>query len=162
MRERIWYEMVEAKLRGIYAKLYLAEQRIINKRFNAFILLFSGSGVLGWAFWKDFPLVSSIIVCGMSLFKILGTEFLPNEKVFEKAERIVDFYFDYYNQLENLWYDHYNEIITDPECQKRFYSICGSEKEINKTVNEVIRKGSMKLLAKAEIECNLYFNKIFK
>ncbi|QDP86035.1 hypothetical protein FNJ88_10945 [Chryseobacterium sp. SNU WT5] len=161
MRERIWHEMVDAKLKGIYTKIYLAEQRKINKWFNAFILIFSASGVLGWSFWKDFPLATSILVSGMALFKIIGTEFLPNEKVFTKSEKIIDFYFNHFNQIENLWYDHYNYIVSDSEAQEKFYSIIKSESEINKIVNDVIRNQNSKMLSTAEIECDNYFKKIF-
>ena len=161
MRERIWHEMVEAKLRSTYAKFYLSQQRVINKRFNAFILIFSASGVLGWGVWKIFPFATSIVVTGMSLIKLIGTELLPNDKVFEKSEKIIDFYFDYFNQIENLWYDHYNYIIDDNEAQCRFYNIVATEKEINKIVNEIIRKPNKEFLTKSEEETDKYFEKVF-
>lgn len=162
MRDRIWHEMVEAKLRGYYAKLFLCEQRKVNKWFNAFILIFSASGVLGWSFWKDFPVLTSVVVSGMSLLKIIGTEFLPNEKVFEKADKVIDFYFDYYNQLEDLWYDHYNDIVEEGETKERFYRIVNTEKSINQMVNEIIRRQDLKILSKAELECTSYFDRVFK
>ncbi|WDF45287.1 hypothetical protein PQ459_10300 [Chryseobacterium sp. KACC 21268] len=162
MRDRIWYEMIQAKHRGIYCKFYLSQQREVNKWFNVFILLFSASGVLGWSFWKDLPLATSFIVAAMSLIKLIGTEMLPNDKVFEKSEKIIDFYFEYYNRLENLWYDHYNYNIDDDEAKTQFYEIVKSEKDINKVVNEVIRKANAKIHTRSENETTTYFNNIFK
>ncbi|MCY0967893.1 hypothetical protein [Chryseobacterium wangxinyae] len=161
MRERIWFEMVDAKLKSIYCGLYLAKQRTINKWFNIIIVVFSTSGVLGWSFWKDLPFATSIIIMIMSIVKLLGTELIPNDNTFKKIEKSIDLYCDYYNKLENLWYEFDNDKIDNDKAQRKFYLIVAGEKDISKIINEVIKTKNSSFQDKAEIECNKYFDNIF-
>ncbi|WP_223559567.1 hypothetical protein [Chryseobacterium lathyri] len=161
MRERIWYEMVDAKYKSIYCGIFLSRQRIINKWFNVFILAFSTSGVIGWPFWKGFPFATSIIIMIMSLVKLLGTELVPNDNTFKKAEKAIDMYCDYFNTLENLWYEFDRENINETKAMKKFYAIVSKEKDISKIVNEIIKSKKLAFQNKAEMECDNYFNNIF-
>ncbi|WP_213279367.1 hypothetical protein [Chryseobacterium indologenes] len=160
MRERIWHELFDAKYKMIYCNLFLAKQRIINKWFNLVILIFSTSGVLGWPLWKDLPFATSIIIAIMSLVKLLGTELIPNDSMFRKSEVAIEKYCDYYNKLENLWYD-FERDENEIKAQKKFYAIVAQEKDISKIVNEIIKKGNIALQSKAESECDNYFKNIF-
>lgn len=161
MRERIWYEMVDAKYKCIYCGLYLAKQRTINKWFNIFILAFSTSGVLGWPFWKELPFATSIVIMAMSIIKLLGTELVPNDNSFKKIEKAIDMYCDYFNKLESLWFQFDNENINDVKAHKKFYEIVAEEKNISKIINEIIKGSNTQFQNKAEIECNNYFNNLF-
>lgn len=87
MRERIWAEMVDSKYKIIYIGLHLSKQRTLNKNFNIFILLFSTSGVLGSPLLKELPLITSLVVMIMSIVKLIGNEYIPNDNTFKKIEK---------------------------------------------------------------------------
>ena len=97
----------------------------------------------------------------MSIVKLLGTELIPNDNTFKKIEKSIDLYCDYYNKLENLWYEFDGDKIDTNEAQNKFYLIAAEEKEISKIINEVIKTKNSSFQDKAEIECNNYFTNIF-
>lgn len=161
MRDRIWAEMVDSKYKICYLGFYLSKQRTNNKYFNIFILVFSTTGVLGWPILKELPFISSIIVMGMSIIKLIGTELVPNDNAFKKIEKAIDLYCDHFNKIENLWYEFERESVNETKAQKKFYTIINEEKEMNRLVNEIIKDGNNKIQTKAEIHSTNYFNNIF-
>lgn len=161
MRERIWAEMVDSKYKIIYLGFHLAKQRANNKYFNIFILVFSTSGVLGWTWLKELPFITSIIVMIMSIIKLIGTELIPNDNTFKKIEKAIDSYCDYFNKLENLWYEFDRDTINETKAQKKFYLIMNDEKDITKIVNEIIKDGNKQFQTRAEMISTNYFNNIF-
>ena len=74
----------------------LAHRRKVLNIFNIVILGFSSAGIMGWAFWKDFPLIACIIVSLISLLKLISPHIVPSDKQIDKLDEITDFYFDYF------------------------------------------------------------------
>ncbi|KRT17887.1 hypothetical protein ASU31_00915 [Pedobacter ginsenosidimutans] len=125
------------------------------------ILIFSGAGVMGWAFWKDFPFFACFIISAIQLGRLLQPHLLPTEKQVDKLDSVVDFYFDYYNKLEELWMDYESEKLTEIEAKDLFYKIKATEKPINKIINEIVKTTKKKLLAKTDRESTDYLTKNF-
>jgi hypothetical protein len=161
MRERIWYELTQAKHHNLYCVHLLSFRRQILNIFNIIILGFSTGGIMGWAVWKDFPLASCIIIATISLFRLLQPHLIPSDKQIDKLDQVADFYFDYYNKLEPLWLDIYYSRISDTEAQAKFYKIKSTEKSINKTVTEIIKRTNKQVLKKTEFESRAYFKNNF-
>ncbi len=161
MRERIWYELGQVKHNHFYCVFLLARQRQILNYFNIIILAFSSAGIMGWAFWKEIPFVACIIVAIISLLKLLSPHIVPSDKQIDKLDIVTDFYFDYFNKLEQVWFDHHNNRITDKEAQAIFYNLKDTEKEINKIVNEIVKSTNKIILKKADTETRNYLQIIF-
>ena len=161
MRERVWYELAQAKHNHLYCRFILAYRRKVLNIFNIVILGFSSAGIMGWAFWKDFPLISCIIVSSISLLKLISPHIIPSDKQIDKLDEITDFYFDYFNKLECLWFDFNSKKIDENQLQTQFYKIKNTEKKVNKSVNEIIKSHNKKLIKKAEIESNNYLTRTF-
>jgi|SRR5690554_6140141 len=161
MRDRIWYELAQAKHNLFYCNILISYRRNLLNVFNIIILIFSTAGIMGWTFWKEFPLISCFIVSGISLLKLVSPHIIPSEKQIEKLDEITDFYFEYYNKLENLWYEINNEKHSEDEYQKMFYKIKLTEKKINKLVNENIKKRNKKITKKSKEETDNYLIQTF-
>jgi hypothetical protein len=161
MRERLWYELGQVKHNHCYCTFLISRQRRFLNYFNIIILSFSSAGVMGWAVWKDSPFVACIIVALISLLKLLGPQIVPSDKQIEKLDNVADFYFDYFNDLEQIWYDHYNYRISDQEAQSKFYILKNTEREISKIVNEIVKSTNKKIYKKADIETRNYLQRIF-
>lgn len=161
MRERIWYELTQVKHNNLYCVYLLSYQRQVLNIFNIIILVFSTGGIMGWAIWKEFPLASCIIIATISLLRLLQPHLIPSDKQIDKLDQVADFYFDYYNKLEPLWMDYYYSRISDTEAQAKFYKIKSSEKSINKTVTEIIKRTNKKVLKKTDIETRAYLKNNF-
>jgi len=75
---------------------------------------------------------------------------------------VTDFYFDYFNKLEQLWFDFTKSRITEKELQTKFYKLKDTESEINKIVNEIVKRTNKKIKKKTEIETRNYLKLTFK
>jgi hypothetical protein len=161
MRNRIWYELGQVKHNLLYCGFLLSRQRRLINIFNIIILSFSSAGIMGWTFWKELPIVSCIIIAGISLMKLLSPHIVPSEKQTEKLDKVIDFYFDYFNKLEKLWLDFDNYRINEEQAQEQFYKLKDSEREFNKITNEIVKSIINKIQKKSAIETSTYLNRTF-
>lgn len=161
MRDRIWNELTQAKFNSEFATLYAEKQRVYLRRFNVLILVFSGGGVMGWTFWKDFPLASCIIIASVSLIRLLQPHLIMNDKQIGNLDNISKFYFNYYNKLEKLWYDSEYETVNFEKAKKLFFIIKASEQEINQIVNETLKSKPKDLATQSKLNADNYFKLIF-
>lgn len=161
MRTRIWNELGQIKHNHIYCILLLSRQKRVLNIFNITILVFSSAGIMGWRIWDNFTFIACIIIAGISLLKLISPHIIPSEKQIEKLDSITDFYFDYFNKLEQLWYDCYNDRLNDEDAQAKFYELKNTEREINKTINDIIKSTNNKIYKKTDIETRDYLRQIF-
>ncbi len=161
MRERLWYELGQTKQNHLYCVHLLALQRRLLNYFNMTILAFSSAGIMGWGFWKETPLVACVIVAIISLLKLLSPHIIPSDKQIDKLDNVTDFYFNYFNKLEQLWLDHYNYRLSDEQAQKKFYVLKNSEREISRTVNEIVKSTNKRIYTKADTETRDYLERTF-
>lgn len=162
MRERIWYELTQAKHDHTASTFLLAERRNQIKWFNVIVLIFSGGGIMGWRVWEYLPVISCVIITAIQLLKLLQPHILPSEKNIERLEEVIDFYFDYNIEIEQLWLDHFNYRIDDKVAQDRFYELKEKEKAINKKTNEIVKDISNRIKKKADREVRQYFKNNFQ
>lgn len=161
MRDRIWTELTQAKFNVEFAGLYADRQRSLLRYFNIFVLVFSAGGVMGWSFWDNFPLVACILIGAVSLLRHIQPQLIMTEKQIINLDTISKFYFNYYNNLEKLWYDNEDEQIDNQTLKSEFFKIKNSESEINSLVNETIRTKPKKLVKKSKEYSDQYFKLSF-
>lgn len=161
MRNRIWSELTQSKHNIEFICLYIEYQNNKIKFFNIFTLIFSSAGVLGWKFWDYLPLISCIIISLVSLLKLIKPHFIPTEKEIINMDKIHEFYEDYYNKLEKLWYNLENNIINEQEATDKFYKIKHTELVINPIINNVLKNKPKKIIDKAKENSDSYFNQTF-
>ena len=161
MRDRIWNELTKAKFNSEFASIYADKQRTSLRYFNLCILVFSSSGVMGWAIWKELPLLSCVIIAGISLLRLLQPHLIMNDKQITNLDNINSFYFNYYNKLERLWFDLEHNTLDNETCKNCFFEIKQSEESINQLVNETIRTKPKKLIYEAKKNSDTYFKLTF-
>lgn len=161
MRGRLWQEMVLVKNEECYLSIYQQIQNERNRYFNISVLVLSLLGSVVWTFSNEVTLVTSILILAITFLKEIGGEYLVSNKTLIKTEKILNFYFDYYNSLENLWFEYNYDAINESELQQRFYKILEKKKDINTLINEVIKSPNKSVSIRAEEEMNLYFKKTF-
>ncbi len=160
MRNRIWTELTQAKHNEEFASLYAERQRKALRYFNIGVLLFSGSGIMGWPFWETLPLIACAIIAIISLLRLIQPHIIMDEKNISNLDKIHVFYVSYYNQLEALWFDY--EKSNDDELSSKFFEIKNKENEVNQTINETIRNKPIKLVSKAKEYSDQYFHRVFE
>jgi len=138
MKTRIWNELSQIKYNENYCVLLLAYKKRWLNNFNIVALIFSGAGVMGWGIWKEFPLVACIIIGTVQLLKLIQPHIIPSEKKIEQLMKVTDFYFDYYNSLEQLWHKH--PRLSEVELEQEYYLLKKTEKEANNILKEILKK----------------------
>lgn len=161
MRNRFWNELCQAKHNSKYCIALLAYRRRSLNWFTMIILIFSSAGIMGWQFWKEVPLIACVIISAIQLLRLLQPHFMPTEKQIDKLDNVVDFYFDYYNKLEQLWFDYENDRKSEEETQAEFYRIKESEKPINKVINEIVKSTNRKIQKRCDVEVRDYLSRVF-
>jgi hypothetical protein len=156
MTERLWYELGQVKHNHFYCVFLLGRQREQLNYFNIAILIFSSGGMMGYPLWKEIPIIACTIVAIISLLKLISPHIIPSDKQLDKLDQVADFYFDYFNKLEQLWFDFDRDRITEVELQNKFYSLKDLERETNKKVNEIVKRPIKSLETKADTETRQY------
>ena len=161
MRNRLWTELTQAKHNEEFASLYAERQRRAIRYFNIGVLVFSGSGIMGWPFWEALPLISCIIIAIISLLRLIQPHIIMDEKNISNLDKIHVFYVHYYNQIEALWFD-YEKSKNVKAITSRFFEIKNTENEINQTINETIRSKPKSIIKRAKKYSDQYFYNVFE
>ena len=163
MDDRIWAEIQQAKKNHFYCIFLGAYYRQVLMWFNIFIISLSGTGAMSWGIWKSKELagIACSIIFVTTFLKEIQLYIIPSEKQIDKLDTVISFYFDYNNELENLWLNHSNNRITDSEAQSQFYTYKSKEKPISQTINEVVKRPSKKIAQRAEMETIKYLKQNF-
>jgi hypothetical protein len=156
MRDRIWHELTTAKFNCEFLSLYETHQRLILKYFNTSILLFSSGGILGWPIWDKIPGIACAIVCAASLLKLLQPQLIMSEMQIINVSDIGQFYNNYYNKIERIWYDLEDGNIDSIKVKKELYKLKDEELAINPLINENIKSVPKRIVKKATIYTDIY------
>ena len=160
-RNRLWYELTQAKHNERYLCFLIAYNRRMVNSFNICIAIFSTAGIMGWKVWEFAPIAACAIISAISIAKLIQPYIIPSEKQIEKLDKVCDFYFDQYFQFERIFFDYDSNRITEVQAQEKYMALKQSEREINKIINEVHRNVNRKQHLKAEIESLTFFKQSF-
>lgn len=161
MRNRFWNELTQAKHDVEYSSIYSDCQKSVLNMFQILILVFSTSGILGWKFWDNIPVIACFIVSGISLLRLLQPHILMDEKSLAKLNQIQLLYYNYFNNLEKLWYQYEDHELSDEAVRTNFFQIVDSQAEIKKILGEIKIRKPKRLVKKAKMYSDDYFYRVF-
>jgi hypothetical protein len=159
MRTRVWNELAQIKYNEFYCIYLLARQKRILNYFNIITLIFSTAGIMGWSIWNSLPFVVCVIISFIQLLRLLQTHIIPSDKEIEKLDKVSDFYFEYFNKIEALWYSQAR--LSEIEIQDRYYEIKETEKDANKILKDVIKRINNGIDKKAKSETLIFLKTNF-
>lgn len=160
-RNRLWYDLAQAKFNEIYLCHIITSKRRLLNTFNILLAVFSTAGVMGWKVWEYAPFIACIIVAVISLLKLIQPYIIPSDKQLEKLDKVCDFYCDSYLKLDQIFYEFESGTIPEFEARKKFMEIKQKEREINLIINEVHRKKSKKYSELASAESKVFINRVY-
>jgi len=159
MRNRVWYEMVQIKYGEIYLSLYLDLQKDLKRYIKIATLIFSGSGVFGWAFWEPLAWIACIIIAIIQLIALIENQIVRSEVELEEISVLRSMYLHYLTKLEELWYDCENREEKEKKIKNKFFSLRETNfVAIEKLDDKLSIKHWTKLKNKADIRTREYFN----
>lgn len=102
LRNKIWYDLVDAKYGELYLALYISRQKRNKKIIKILTLIFSGSGALGWSFWHYIPIIACVLVSIIQLLTLIENEIVKSDKELYEICELRKLYIAYFNKLDKL------------------------------------------------------------
>ncbi|MBV7268115.1 hypothetical protein [Winogradskyella luteola] len=159
MRKKVWYEMLQIKFGEIYLSLYLDFQKDLKRYIKIATLIFSGSGVFGWAFWEPLAWVACIIIAVIQLIALIENQIVRSDSELEEISVLRNMYLKYLTKLEELWYECDNNSKKEKRIKKEFFMLKDTDfVAIEKLDDKLNIKHWKKLKKKADIRTREYFN----
>jgi len=163
-RNRIWEEMKQAKANVLCLLHYTDIMRRWNRWYNFFIAFSASFGALGSIYSTSIPLYTSIAVAFVSIIKSLIPKLLQTETELFELDKLSDFYSDYLNSLERLWYDLDHDFVDEKMTMELFFKLkqeeCPKQSMYNRGVRFISRKMDNKIKQKSsEYIDEVYFTK---
>ena len=159
IRDKIWYELVDAKYGEIYLAFYINRCKNIKKTFRIVTLVFSAGGVFGWKIWEPVALIACVVIAAIQLLTLIENQIVTSDDELIKIGELRTQYLKYFNRLEKLWTDHESSVVTGDKASEQFFTLrTGVKEKIEKLDNELHIKQIENLLVKTDKQEKLYFN----
>lgn len=158
MRDVIWYELVQIKFGEKYLALYLSLQHKLKKTFKIFILIFSGSGILGWQLWQPIAWIALVLIAIIQLLSLIENQIIRSDDQIVEIAKLRELYLKYFHKLEKLWIEFDNEEINDSVAKEQFFEFRKADLEpLEALDNKIGIKKWSRLIASADKETRDYF-----
>ena len=161
MNKIIWYELADVKKGEIYLSHILLQKGKFRKRFQIWTLIFSGSGVLGWAFWASTPLagICCALVLIMQLILKLEIFIVRSEKDLDNISELRRLYLSNFNKLVKLYDGYISDKLTKEDASKQYYKIKDDMLEAEKLDDQLKLSPNLKFATLAEVEAITFLNR---
>ncbi|MGF7214747.1 multidrug efflux pump subunit AcrB [Spirosoma lacussanchae] len=160
--DKLWYEMLDAKMREFYCTAYLKRHRNIKRLYKVATLVFSTSGILGWAFLKDstFGIVTSSIISVISLLQLIEGQIFHSDDQLDSVCQLTLCYETHFRRIEQLFNQLNAWEIEDAQASKTYYQLCETySKEIFDSSKKVTIKNHERMKAESESEAQSYLQR---
>jgi hypothetical protein len=159
MRNRIWYELVEAKFNSEYLSIYVDQLRRSKKRVDIFLISTSLLSIVGWYKTGGYSEVWASVLLGVQVVRILRNQiFITNEEIIN-LKSVLNFYINQTHSLEELWYKLDNKKINEKTARLQFSKLREKE-ELMRRIEKYNKVPDKKKLNKlADIETRKYLDR---
>jgi hypothetical protein len=159
MRSKVWYEMTHIKFGEVYLSLYLDFQKDLKRYIKIGTLIFSGSGVFGWAFWEPLAWIACLVIAVIQLIALIENHVVRSDAELEEISALRSMYLYYLTKLEELWYECDNDTKEEMKVKEDFFFLKNTDYvSIEKLDDKLNIKHWKKLQDKADIKTREYFN----
>ena len=102
LRNKIWYALVEAKYRAIYASHFANRTRVQNRILDVVLAITTSGSVAAWTFWQDYPEVWACLIAAGQIVQLLRPVLTSSAKASD-VEQAMIFYTRQAKAYEWLW-----------------------------------------------------------
>lgn len=160
-RNRIWEELKQAKVNILCLQKYTDKRRAYNRYYNAFIAIVSSFGALGFSIDESIPFYASLLVGFVSIIKSILPNFLQSETELSELDNLSDFYVQYMNSLERIWYNFDKNYMNEEDTMKSFFKLKETECSKQSKFNKGVRNIPDKLQKQLNEEATEYINRVY-
>ena len=160
-RNRIWEEMKQAKANIVCLQRYTDKRRTALRWYNALMITISSGGALTSLIDKWYAVGATILIAVMSLLKAALPNLVQTEEELSELDRLLDYYNQYLNKLEKLWYEYDKDIISEDEMMNKLFAYKDEECNKMSVLNKGIRSLTKKEQDKIDKECGEYIDRVY-
>ena len=99
---------------------------------------------MGFSIDESIPFYTSLLVGFVSIIKSILPNFLQSETELSELDNLSDFYVQYMNSLERLWYNFDHNYVDEENTMKYFFDLketeCSKQSKLNKGVRNISKK----------------------
>lgn len=126
----IWDELVQAKSMEQYISNYIGSRIDWNKRFSIITLSLSVIGAGTWGVWKllenflsFIPLILFVLIGLAQVLSAIQNKITIDEETLKSLSKLRSLYIEYFNKLEQLFLNAYDNTLTEKELETIFFSL---------------------------------------
>lgn len=160
-RNRIWEELKQVKINILCLQKYTDRRRAYNRYYNAFIAIVSSIGALGFSLNELIPFYASLVVGFVSIVKSILPNFLQSETELSELDNLSDFYVQYMNSLERIWYNFEKGCVSEEETMKCFFELKETECNRQSKFNKGVRNISKEFQSQLNEGATEYINRVY-
>ena len=161
VRNKIWEELKRAHANVLCLVWYTSRQRKYDRWYQLFIALVASGGTFGYMINVYAPLFSSGIIAFVSVAKSIFPHFLQPEKELCILDGLMDYYNQYMNELEHLFYQLDHKDINDREAILKIYELKEDECSKLSIMNRLVRNIPQSRNKEIDKESTEYINKVY-
>ena len=163
MRARVWNEITTTRHNLEYVRIYSRLQGMLTKALNVLVLIFSSSGVLGWAVFQEGKLagISCIIIAAISVLRMISPVFIYSDKELRKLDKYFNQLCTYYDKVESFWFDFEEGKYNARLAKKNFYKLISDGNKLHSDYGDLSFVYPKRLIEKADKNTTLYLSSIF-
>lgn len=161
IRNKLWEEIKFSRSTINTILWYTDNQRKWSRFYNIGIAVVATLGTFGVMVDKLIPFYSTLIVAIASFVKALFPQLIQSEQELVELDSISDYYEEYYNSLEHLWYNHENRIIDTNQLANDLFQLIKKSANNKSKMNRLLRRIPKKAKSKINNQVDLYLKEVF-
>ena len=162
IRDRIWYDLIDAKFGDDYLTLYLVRQRNIRRWFKIFTIIFSAGGIFSAFASAKIPTIISLIAIGtVQVLQSIENFIIHSENDLDELRKLRMLYYARSIKLEKLWDSFNRDKIDEDEATNQFFALRELAGEIEELDSRLYIRSYNGLNKKANIKTTDYLNRYF-
>lgn len=161
VRNKIWEELKQAHANVLCLSWYTNQQRKYDRWYQLFIALVASGGTFGFMINEYAPLLGSGIIAFVSVAKSVFPHFLQPEKELCILDGLMDYYNQYMNKMEYIFYQFDHKYINEKEAFQKFHEQKQEECSKQSIMNRLVRSIPGSRNEEIDKESTEYINKVY-
>ena len=160
-QKKYWKELYALKVHLNYIELYLEDSEYKDKAVNIVLAVTSSGSIAGWAIWHKLGMIWAIIIAGSQVIATIKN-FLPYKSRLKDLSGLLRDFEDIILFAEKKWFEVSEGKLTEEEIHVLQFDIRKRKTAaLKKHLSTSILPEKLKLLKKAQISADVYFNNFY-
>ncbi|UTD16563.1 hypothetical protein HER15_14230 [Tenacibaculum mesophilum] len=149
IRDRVWEDLCNSFFYEEFLGLYINGKKSTKIIIKIVSISLNIIGLAGWYRYSSLSLVWLILLFLVMVFNWVKDHFVISDEKLFVLDKTHQFYIERSRHLEDLWYDLFEEKITEDQANRKYKKLNNEELNMIKTFRHEKIEGTKKMIAKA-------------